>query len=267
MAELTKSQQNDLWRAIKAGGLDPGACELESAKVPAKNLFRILYSSSNDRLKRDPLVRDRVEIKVYSFAGYIVRPYVYDSRARTTSATQIGERNQRAVDWLEVLSVVQAWAVSICDRDALRQAHEVEAEAVRIADEALPDLWTLGFDPGTVAVAVAPLESDDNRPFTVGERTQIASQLRGIKQYLKENFELTGERLERVETQLDATVEASQRLGRRDWLLLFMGTAVSLAASQLVPPDAFPHIVATVLHGLAHMFETGRPHVPRKLLS
>lgn len=266
MAGLTRSQRNDLWRAIKAGGLDPGTCELESAKVPT-DTFRIFHSSSSDRRKRDPLNRDHVEIHVFLGWSYIVRPYVYDPQRGRSSATGIEGRNQRGVGWPEVLSVVQAWAESIHDQDALRQAQGAAVEAARMSDEALPDLWALGFDPATVAVAVAPLESDDNRPFTAGERAEIASQIREIKQSLKENFELTGEQLERVETRLDEAVEASHRLGRKDWLLLFMGTAASLAASQLIPPDAFPHMVATVIHGLAHMFGTGGPHVPRKLLS
>jgi hypothetical protein len=46
-------------------------------------------------------------------------------------------------------------------------------------------------------------------------------------------------------------------MGRKDWLLVFMGTMWSVIITDLIPATAVQHIMVTVLQGLGHMFGIG----------
>jgi hypothetical protein len=54
---------------------------------------------------------------------------------------------------------------------------------------------------------------------------------------------LDDERLERLDQALDEAEEASHRMGRRDWLLFFVGTVLALAITDLVTagPRSLPY--------------------------
>jgi hypothetical protein len=53
---------------------------------------------------------------------------------------------------------------------------------------------------------------------------------------LKERFELTGEQLEKINERLDEAEEASKRMGRKDWLIYFLGTISALTIAATVVP-------------------------------
>lgn len=96
-----------------------------------------------------------------------------------------------------------------------------------------------GTRPGRLAqrelLSGASLESLENTPFTPVEQAAISAQLSAIKNYIKENCELTSEQFVRVEASIDEAEVASHSLGRKDWLLLFLGTTVTLYITDVVP--------------------------------
>lgn len=96
-----------------------------------------------------------------------------------------------------------------------------------------------------------------NTPFTEDEQRQISAQLQAIKDQLTEHSELTSERLERVEETLDEVVEASKRMGRKDWLIYFLGSITSLIITATVVAGVGEHILTMVIHGIAHLFTGG----------
>lgn len=57
------------------------------------------------------------------------------------------------------------------------------------------------------------------------------------------SHQLDDEQLRRIEEQLDEAEEASRRMGRRDWLLLFVGTLLTLVIISLVhaAPRSLPY--------------------------
>src|SRR5260370_7355900 len=89
-----------------------------------------------------------------------------------------------------------------------------------------------GTRPGRLAqrelLSGASLESLENTPFRPAEQAGDVVQLNAIKNYIKENCELTREQFVRVEASIDEAEVASHRLGRKDWLLLFLGRTVAL---------------------------------------
>ena len=76
--------------------------------------------------------------------------------------------------------------------------------------------------------------------------------------------ELTAEQIEHIDARLDEAEEASKRIGRKDWLLLFGGTILNLIVTDTVTPSVAGHIFTTVVHGLIHLF-TGAGGPPQIL--
>jgi hypothetical protein len=101
------------------------------------------------------------------------------------------------------------------------------------------------------------LESLANIPFTNAEQAAISAQLNEVKSYLKESLSLTREQFAEVEARINEAEAASRRLGRKDWLLLFIGTTTTLYVTGMVPPTVVQHITAMVLQGLGHLFGIG----------
>jgi hypothetical protein len=98
---------------------------------------------------------------------------------------------------------------------------------------------------------------DQNAPFTRDERALIAAQLREMKNYLGElhrQGDLTAAQVEHLSARFDEAEEASGRIGRKDWRLLFAGLVFTLTATDAIPPEVAKHIVVTAVQGLAHVF-------------
>jgi len=131
-----------------------------------------------------------------------------------------------------------------------------------------PDLWA-ELQRSRELIANIQQADSSNTPFTQSEQQQIAAQLQAIKDQLTEHFELTSERLERVEETLDEVVEASKRMGRKDWLIYFLGSITSLIITATVVAGVGEHILTMVIHGIAHLFTGGSepPQIPPQILA
>jgi len=120
-------------------------------------------------------------------------------------------------------------------------------------DADTPDMWEK-LQREQELLDTAQYESLGNSPFTADEQTEISNQLREIKEYVKKTYSLSDEQMASIETRFDDAEEASRRIGRKDWLLLFSGIILTLIVTDLIPPDVAQHILTMVLHGLGHLF-------------
>lgn len=238
--ELTKAAKNDLWRAISAGGLDPRTCVLEADDSEGADLQVV---------NRPGL---RLILTPYRKTFGRRRGYLADWLRKDMPARQ----HDCGTQWSAVLEEVESWARAA---QRLNQA-EIDAAA---AEADLPDLWELGFDPEAASLVAAVNGSNDNRAFTAAEQAEIASQIRAIKELLSRNSELTAEQLSRIDARLDEVEEASHRLGRKDWIMLFGGGVFALILADAIPPDVAYGIFTGVMHGLTHLFISG--HFPGAL--
>lgn len=116
-----------------------------------------------------------------------------------------------------------------------------------------PDMWEEVRSISAI-LADGSDQYDDNSLFSPEEREQISAQLRQIKRSLKENYSLSDEKLAGIEARLDEAEEASHRIGRKDWRLLFYGIILTLIVGGLVSPDIVQHIVLMAVHGLDNIF-------------
>jgi len=120
------------------------------------------------------------------------------------------------------------------------------------------DFWAeLKRAPEILAAAQAAEAS--NAPFTPAEQADISRRLDEIKEFVRKKFELTSEQLSAIDERLDDIKEASERLGRKDWLMLFYGGLVSTFLADAVPSSVIQTVLATAVRGIALPFGFGDP--------
>ncbi len=95
-------------------------------------------------------------------------------------------------------------------------SHEVKV------DDETPDLWAeLQGQKELLEGATDP--AAENTPFTSDERDGIARQLNELREYVSRTYSLSGPQLEDLDSKVDYLVDASSRLGRKDWLNAYIG--------------------------------------------
>jgi hypothetical protein len=143
-------------------------------------------------------------------------------------------------NWSQILSQIVEWAYDT--------VYEVDT----------PDRWEQLKNQSNMLDQLND-EGLGNTPFTPAEQTEIAERLEEVKKRAKELPDLSADQVAQIEQRIDEAAEASQRVGRKDWLLLLYGTAFNLIVTDLVPPNVVQGILSMALHGVAHIFGIGGP--------
>lgn len=245
--DLTKVQRNELYKSIEKGGLDLIECELTQRYEPAADTrpSRGLLRFS----KLEPARRITSISHFPSASSFVIEQYESGDVRLSYSSVVAGEKRENRsvqrssytstyIDEMEWRGVVQ---------EAGSWARDVKRECVD------PDFWS-ELQAGRDLLAEARSADFSNTPFTPAEQTQIAGHLREIKEYVKKTYSLSAEQAARVEERFNDAEEASRRMGRKDWLLLFGGALLSLLLPAVVPPDAIHHILAATTQSLGHLF-------------
>jgi len=214
---LEKYQRNSIFRAIEAGGLDPNECDPPPDTEDASEV-RITHTPSGSYfILGGDLLRHTWSYVVGD--GWLSLPY-------------------EGFSWSAVLAGVRRWA-----------------EEVKL-DADTPDLWAQ-LRHGREILTGAGYEAVENTHFTPDEQTEIAKQLREIKEYLEKTHSLSSEQMLRMEARFDELEGATRRVGRKDWLLMFGGAMFALIVTDLLPPEAVQHIFAMAIHGLELLLGSG----------
>jgi hypothetical protein len=112
-----------------------------------------------------------------------------------------------------------------------------------------PDLWAelkreaqlLGADSSVVT---------ENTAFTVDEQREVARRLKELGEYVSDMHSLSKTQRQVLEEKLDYLIDASARLGRKDWLIIFMGTILSFVLTATFAPESARTIFTTFLRGV-----------------
>jgi hypothetical protein len=219
---LTKLERNAVFNAVIDGHLDPAECKF----TITDNQLVIAHSSGS-----------RLEIDLVGPPTGITIGRKFKGRAKVTDGGFwfLGEKGQ---SFDITLHDISNWAREV------RQTLEA------------PDLWA-ELQRSRELITEIEQQDSGNAPFVQGEQREIAAQLQEITKQLKEQPELTDEQKERVEQWRDDAVEASTRMGRKDWYNYFLGTVTSLVITATVPGGIGEHVISVVIHGLAHLFIGG----------
>jgi hypothetical protein len=146
-------------------------------------------------------------------------------------------------------------SISKTDWPGLRDYLHTWARGVRVWMDT-PDLWE-EFRQAAEALESAEGADSSNALFTPAEQDQISARIQQVKDYVRTTYELTAKQFAQVEERLDTVEEASLRIGRKDWLMMFNGAIFSLVLSDLIPQQAATHIVVMAITGLGHLFGIG----------
>jgi hypothetical protein len=150
-------------------------------------------------------------------------------------------RGPRTATWDEVPSVLAEWIEA------------VEEYA------SLPDLWA---QLGSASAAQLGSGDDENAPFTEDERSAILQQLDEIRHYARQTLDLTAEQTKQLEGKLLYLQEATERMGRKDWRTIAIGTMVTLVTEAVLPATEVQHILTMLIQPLAHLFGHALPQLP-----
>jgi hypothetical protein len=99
-------------------------------------------------------------------------------------------------------------------------------------------------------------ESFPNTPFRSSERDDLEVALQNFAERITEIQEFAAE-LKAVNATLDQMREDSERIGRKDWLLLGIGAVTALGLNAAFPPAVVVHGTKLFVHGVAHLFGEG----------
>lgn len=119
-----------------------------------------------------------------------------------------------------------------------------------------PDLWAELQRERDILMG-ARYEAGENTPFTPDEQTEIAEQLRQIKEYVKETYALSEAQVLILDAGFDELEAAIHHVGRMAWRLMFLGVVLTLFVTGIVPPEAVRQIPVRALSSLEHLFGGG----------
>jgi hypothetical protein len=116
-----------------------------------------------------------------------------------------------------------------------------------------PDLWAelqretrlLGADPSVVT---------ENTLFTGDEQKEIARRLEQAAKYMRETHSLSMAQMRALDEKLDYVIEASTRLGRKDWLNIFIATILGYVFIAALPPESARTIFTTFLRSIGILY-------------
>jgi hypothetical protein len=227
---LLLSQENSVFKAIKAADLDPADFEWDEVR------------GEYNKYDTVPLVTHKASGGAFMFDidpdnGRNIAVYV-PGNEKTID-------RYRAKDWAMQLAFLATWLSNL--------KREYFA----------PNLWAELDKQRGLTAALEPSGGDaDNSPFTPQEQGVIAAQLNEIKELLVRTEGLDGDRLATLEAGVVYLVEASSRMGRRDWLTIFYGTVFGWALNGLVSPDGARQALMMAAHAFGQIFGHPMPQIP-----
>ena len=115
-------------------------------------------------------------------------------------------------------------------------------------DAETPDLWADLQRAGKLAIASD--DSVENTPFTPAEREEIAEHMKELKDYVSHTHSLSAVQTQLLGEQLDSLVDASPRVGRKDWRLLAAGVMFTCLIDSAIPPETARAIFLLVVRGV-----------------
>jgi len=195
--DLLKTQKNDVLLLIKEAGLDPTAFEWGWGDLMGGSAF----------------APQRVICKgtdYYFQFNFDIRVYEWSPGDGTPSEIN------RLSSWDEVLDSVRDWTI------LLRK--ELEA----------PDLWALASSDTSILDDSSGQDMEGK--FTAGEHSRLIESLDEIKQFLLATHEFDSKKLDFIERRMKYLLDASDRVTKKDWLLLTFATLIQIATTIGLEP-------------------------------
>jgi hypothetical protein len=199
---ILRSQANEVFNAIRQSGLDP---------------TQFAWSTQYGWLNQE-LVVSRL---THTPSGFY---YTFDFSDQGHWA-EFSPGEHKVVQtahpgaWSQQLGYVGLWLTYL--------KREIEA----------PDLWA-AIRTETDLILAGGTSEQDNAPFTPGERQRIGENLRELRDYARATYQLSADQAQFINARLAYLEEASERVGRKDWLILAAGVLVNIVVGAALAPEA-----------------------------
>ena len=122
------------------------------------------------------------------------------------------------------------------------------------------DLWA-GLSGNEVLLGSSVTDQAGNEPFTVAERKHVATSLSEIRAYLISTQQINEESLRDIDARLQYLQDASDRLGKKDWLNVVFAVVANIVVGAALAPDAARNLLRLAGSALAWVLR-GSPILP-----
>lgn len=214
---LLNSQKADLFNIILAHTLSPASFSLDSAHDEHGNRvgLRLQFKDSH-----------------FSFA---VRPLYGQFVIDFSPGDQHAQEHAETSAWSEVQNEFNYWLINL--------AREINT----------PDPWR-DLAKYSTAVPIVPEPETPNTPFTAPELQGIWKALGHIQEQLLNEAGGNKSHRKLVESQMKFLIDASERMGRKDWLMLAIGALAGVFTTLAIPAEAAGSILQILKGAVAGAF-------------
>jgi len=222
--ELKTFRRNDVFRAIEEAGLNPSDFEWQYYEVPfLSEDIPYEYKPEDEQKNLPKIIYIEVPMLIYRYRSYY---FIFNldipnggsieySPAMNTEKYTINARDTFE-SWEKVLGIVNYW-LELVKRD-------IE-----------PDLWNLLAEETKLSDAV--ISDSDNTPFSSEEQKMISEKLLEVKEYIVATKELSEKQLGFINARLGYLEEASNRMGRKDWVNITVSVLFSIIIQVMFSPN------------------------------
>jgi len=212
---LRPKQRNELFKVIEEMDFDPVEFEWRNADGEW---------AGYDHFYTTPALVHKPTGKVFALALLPEgRPWVgvHGPWAVLSTPGEDGPRSVREyVSWADVLKEARQWL------------H-------RIREDSGPDLWALAAEQQKL---LGSGEGLPNTPFSPEERTRLFATLDQLRLDIAKTQQLDAKQAAALGTIVEEGKRAAERLGRKDWIMYFLGTVTSVAISAAFAPEQARHL-------------------------
>jgi hypothetical protein len=144
------------------------------------------------------------------------------------------------------------WPYNPCSWQTLMPRVSTWLEEVE-RDLATPDLWA-ELQREAKLLGAGSTELKENTPFTPEEQKEIAGRLDELAKYVSETHSLSRAQMQALDEKLDYLIDASGRLGRKDWLNTFIGVILAFMLSAALAPESARTMFLTFLRAIGLLY-------------
>jgi hypothetical protein len=240
MKLILKKHRNALLELIRAAKLDPQAFRPTEEATEKGEVFRLEFSGSPHYFVLSARLENERRLFFYKCSTFTI----------SYPNPQIGEESAQYwqswkgtfVNPIEI--AFKAW-LSMINKYLKYLAEEEE-------DSMIPDLWS-GIN--WASSNTTNIQTLQNTPFSSAEQARITESLSELEREVREQGFLSEEQLNLLHEQVKYLVDASKRLGRKDWIIAAAGALMSYTLQVgLTSEHAIQllRMVGTALKWIAH---------------
>jgi hypothetical protein len=108
-----------------------------------------------------------------------------------------------------------------------------------------------------------PADGDSgNTPLSAAEQQAVRTRLSQLRNTAQATYSLSDEQMAALDAKIDYLVDASGRVGRKDWKILVVGGLFQVLLAMAIPSSIGQDIMVTVLRDIAGLYMDGSRLLP-----